>query len=299
VKAIFLSARKIPKAPILIALMATACSQGRITKVTPVTDTASFSAPRGGAWKVADSLWRSRRDAQKAWASLVAYRRAAEQQPKVAQLWTDYSHACYFLATYTEQNQRWSNPERSKGLYLEGARAAEAALYLHAEYRRKLSEGGDEAAAARALTGEWTEPAFWLAANRGRWALGEGRRTRMDGRDRFEALVRGIAARDPALYHGGPDRFLGVMFIAAPAPRADSARAHFDRAQAAGPLFFANRTLRAQYLSVFEKDSASFRALLEEVLRMPADTLPEAAVENAFEQAHARDLLSRQAELFP
>lgn len=298
-KAIFPSPRKIPKAPILASLLVAACAQGRITKVTPVTEVASFSAPRDRGWELADSLWLSRRDAQKAWASLVAYRRAAEQQPEVARLWTDYSHACYFLATYTEQNQRWSNPDRSKGLYLEGARAAEAALYLHAEYRRKLAEGADEAAAARALGGEWMESAFWLAANRGHWALGEGRRARTDGRDRFGALMRRIAARDPALYHGGPDRFLGVMFIAAPSPRADSASAHFDRAQAAGPLFFANRTLRAQYLSVFEKDSASFRALLEEVLRLPADTLPGAAVENEFEQARARDLLSRQAELFP
>jgi hypothetical protein len=276
-----------------------ACSQGRIIKVTPEAEAVAFEGDRGAAWISADSLWDQRRDTRKAWASLVAYRAAAAAQPRVPQLWTQYAHACYFLATYTEQNQEWSNPERAKGLYLEGTRAAEAALRLNAAYRDKLAQDGDENEALRVLTGPWHEPAFWLAANRGRWALGEGRRTRMDGRDRFEALVRGIAERSAGTYHGGPDRFLGVMYAVASTPQLDLARSHFDRALATQPLFFANLTLRAEYLAVAQKDSAAFRSLLESVLRMPADTLPEAAVENEYEQARATNLLSRQAEFFP
>ena len=284
---------------ILSTLLVIACTQGRIIKVTPTTEPISFSAEHQSSWKFAEKLWVLRRDPQSAWAALVAYRDAVQQQPKVAALWTDYAHACYFLATYTEQNQKWSNPERSKGLYLEGARAAETALRLNPTYRDKLAQNGDEAAAVRTLNDPWLEPAYWQAVTRGRWALGEGRRTGINRRDGFEAFVRGIALRTEGIYYGGPDRFLGVMFVVAPVPRLDSARAHFDRAYAAAPLFFANLTLRAEYLSVFEKDSAAFRTLLESVVRMPADTLPEAAIENEYEQARALSLLSRQAEFFP
>ena len=110
--------------------------------------------------------------------------------------------------------------------------------------------------------------------------MGEGRRIRLDGRDRFEGYMRGLAERQGDLYNGGPDRFLGVMFAAAPIPRADSARVHFDKASAIEPLFFANLTLRAEYLSVLEKDSVAFRETLERVLAMPSDTLPGAEIEN-------------------
>jgi hypothetical protein len=299
VKAIFSSVPRIPKAPILVALMAAACSQGRITKVTPAPEAASFSAPRSGAWKAADSLWNLRRDSQSAWSSLVSYRRAAAEQPRVAETWTGYARACHFVATYAEQNKEWSNPERMKSLYMEGARAAENALRLHPEYAKRLTETGDEADAVRVLNGPWLQPAYWLAANRRRWALQDGARPRLEGGESQERFMRYLAEHGESLLHGGPHRFLAVVFLTQPAPRADSARAHLDRAYALQPLYFANRTVRAQYLAVFEKDSAAFRSLLEEVLSSPADTLPEAAIENEYEQARARNLLSRQAELFP
>ena len=281
------------------AMFFTACAQGRITKVTHSTETVAFSGAHGGSWKFADDLWQLRRDPQSAWASLVAYRRAVEDQPRVAELWADYARACHFVATYVEPSKEWSNPERTKTLYMEGARAAESGLHLNAGYAQRLAETGDDAEAVLVLDGPWLEPAYWLAVNRRRWALQEGTRPRMDGGEPLDRLVRHVAARNESLLYGGPHRFLAVMFLTAPAPRADSARAHLDRAYALQPLYFANRTVRAQYLAVFEKDSASFRTLLEEVLSMPADTLPEAAIENEFEQARARDLLSRQAELFP
>ena len=279
-----------------------ACGQGRIIKVTPEAANeagVAYDAERGPQWQLADSLWESRSTPRKAWAALVAYREAVDQQPDAAALQTRYARACYFLATYTEQNQAWSNPERSKGLYLEGARAAESALRLHPGYLQKLAQGSDEMEAIRAVDGQWLEPAFWLAASRGRWALGEGRRTRMDGRDRLGSLVQDLAARGGSVYHGGPDRFLGVMFLATTTPKPDSARVHFERAATIAPLFFANFTLRAQYLAVYEKDSTGFRTLLETVLSLPADALPEVTAENTFEQARARDLLARQAEFFP
>jgi len=274
------------------------CAQGRIVKVTPSAEVA-FESARGETWREADSLWALRQDPRQAWISLLTYRDAVRDQPRAAELWTHYAQACYFLATYTEQNQEWSNPERSKGLYLEGARAAESALRLNPLYIDKFAQTADEGEAVNVLGGRWLEPAFWLAANRGRWALGEGRRARANGRDPLESLVRAVERRHPTAYYGGPDRFLGVLYIAAPEPRVDSARAHFDRALATAPLFFGNYTLRAEYLAVFEKDTASFRSLLETVISMPADTLPDAAIENAYEQARAHDLLSRQAELFP
>jgi hypothetical protein len=95
---------------------------------------------------------------------------------------------------------------------------------------------------------------------------------------------------------------MGVMLVVSPPGEGrdlDSARARFARAQRVAPLYFANHTLRAAYLATAERDTASFRELLEWVVAAPADTFPEAATENAFEQARARDLLSRQAELFP
>jgi hypothetical protein len=284
---------------LIAALLTAACTRGRIIQVTPAAGGAAFAAERGAEWKLAESLWDGRRDPQHAWDALVAYRAAAEEQPEAAELWTRYARACYFVATYTEQNQEWSNPERSKALYLEGARAAENTLRMHARYSARLAQTGDEAGAVRELEGPWTEAAFLLGANRGRWALSEGRRVRLDTRARLEDLMRAVAARDPKVFHGGPDRFLAVMFMVTAPAQPDSARAHFERATAIAPLYLANLTMRAEYLAVFQKDRAGFRSLLEEALRLPLDTLPEAALENEYEQARARELLSRQAELFP
>jgi hypothetical protein len=283
------------------ALLLAACAQGRIVKVTS-EPAPEFSAARGEEWSHADALWERRGNSEAAWSALVAYRLAVEEQPDAAELWTRYARACSFVATYTEGREAWSNPERRRGLYQEGVRAAETALRLHPGYARALAETGDDIAAMGTLQGRWLEPAFYLAVNRVRQSLAEDARARVTDRARLEAYMRALSARNGSILYGGPHRFMGVMFIAAPRGEGrnlDSARAHFARAQRIAPLYFANHTLRAAYLSTMERDTASFRELLEWVVATPADTFPEAATENAFEQARARELLARQAELFP
>lgn len=287
----------------IAAGLLSACAQGRVVPV--VSDPAvapAFTAARGDAWSDADALWEHRRNADSAWAALVAYRDAVEEQGDVPELWTRYARACSFVATYTEERKAWSNPERRRSLYQEGSRAAETALRMNPAYARALAETGDEIVAVGRLDGRWLEPAFYLAVNGARQSLTEDARSRAAGRARLKAFAEVLSKRNDSLFYGGIHRFMGVMFAVSSAGHdggADSARAHFARAQRIAPLYFANHTLRAAYLSTLERDTASFRELLEWVVATPADTLPEAATENAFEQARARDLLSRQAELFP
>jgi hypothetical protein len=234
-----------------------------------------------------------RQNPKQARAALSAYRRAAKKQKDVPELMTRLSRACHLVATYVEQG-----PERSEFLYGEGALAAEAALQLHPGFHEMLQESGDEIEAVREVDGPYLESAFWYAANLGRLANMDGARARIGNRDRLEAFIQRVLSRNDTLYYGGAHRFLGVMYLVLPTPIPDSARRHFENALTVSPLFLGTRTLKAENQAVREKNTAVFPEQLEAVLRMPPETMPEAAAENRYEQQRARALLQSEAKLF-
>ncbi len=273
----------------VLALGLAACS-GRLVKVAPACDFAPYSSAKGAAWLRADSLWNLRRDSASARAALDEYRRAAKRQNKVPELLTRWARAGYFVATYVE-----TRPDQKESLYLEGAFAAEKALMQQPGFYRVFQASGDEVEAVGQINGPFVASAFWYAANLGRLANLEGAKARIGSRERLEAFIVKVLAKNEGFYYGGAHRFLGVMYMVLPQPNSDSARLHFERALQLAPLYFGTRTLMAEYLFAPEKDTADFRAQLEFVLHANPDTLPEAAPENFFEQKRARRLLAEES----
>ncbi len=278
---------------ISLALYFGGCSEGRVHKIGAPTQPTSFTSLKEARWLKADSLWELRQRPEQAIQSLKGYRKAAEKQKKVPELLTRLSHANYFVATYIE-----SHTERSEALYREGAEVAEQALLCDPRFKKIREESGDETEAVQQVDGPYLEAAFWYAANLGRIVnLGDAK-TRIGNRQHLEAFIKRVLLKNDSLYYGGAHRFLGIMYLVLPNPQIDSARSHFQMALQVSPLFFATRTLMAEYLCVKEKDTTAFREQLRFVLHTSPDTLLKASAENFYEQKRAEKLLAAESRLF-
>jgi hypothetical protein len=117
-----------------------------------------------------------------------------------------------------------------------------------------------------------------------------------------EATMRRILELDDSFYYGSPHLFMATYLAARPAVlggNLSKAREHFETAlaQAQGKLLMA-RVLFARYYAVGVGDRALFEDTLQEVLKMPADRVPELTLSNVLAKRKARELLEKADEYF-
>jgi hypothetical protein len=101
---------------------------------------------------------------------------------------------------------------------------------------------------------------------------------------------------DPAYYHAGADRLLGIYYAAAPpvvGGNLDRSKRHFDAAIAADPGYQMTSVFVAEFLARKLKDRALFEQRLQAVIASPPDQDGELAAENAAARKKAQRLLGR------
>ena len=118
----------------------------------------------------------------------------------------------------------------------------------------------------------------------------------------LEAAMERLLELDDSYSYGSPHLLVGTYLAAKPAILGgDIAKAkdHFDRALAlADGKFLPAKVLYAKYYARRIQDRGLFVQTLEEVLRAPADSVPELTLSNVMAKEQARELLENADEYF-
>jgi hypothetical protein len=169
------------------------------------------------------------------------------------------------------------------------------------ELEQRLAAGIDMARAVRVLDRGAAPLLYWYVANLGRWAAGGGAGLLLNTRSAVIGSLEHLRRIDPAYFHGGADRLLGVYYAVAPAfvgGDLGKSRSHFDAALRAGPDYLANAVLAAEFLDRKTHDRAAFEGRLRRVLTSRVTSAPDLAPENDLERRKARALLDRAESYF-
>ena len=197
-----------------------------------------------------------------------------------------------------------TDPERAKIFY---QRATEYALRLVRQDRAlatALDGPLEEFQAELARRGRADVPGiFWAAFSTGGYLnLAFDKPDALAQLPRVEAMMKFVAAADPAFFHGGADMFLGTLYggrarILGGDP--ERSRRHFESAlRINGGAFLMTQVFFARSYAVQTQNEQLFNELLTKVESASLDILPEFRLANAFAKQKARRLLSNQSELF-
>ncbi|KAB2892674.1 MAG: hypothetical protein F9K40_17965, partial [Kofleriaceae bacterium] len=156
--------------------------------------------------------------------------------------------------------------------------------------KRALGVPFEEALALVADEREAAPPLYWWAQCRMLAANERGLGATIAAHKAVFTVMERVAALDPDYWYAGADRYLGVIYAAAPAIAGGDlvrSRAHFEAARARAPGFLETELLYA----MFHRD----RTLLEAVARGDgADPDPELAPEQEVARKKAQLLRDRE-----
>ncbi len=144
---------------------------------------------------------------------------------------------------------------------------------------------------------------FWAASCWGSWiSLNQGSMEAMAELPRVELLMKKVLELDEAFYFGGAHIFMGALEASKPKVAGgdlDRARDHFLRAIELGDeKFLMARIYYADYYAKKAFDEELFISILEKVLEIPADIVPELTLLNTVAHAKAKEMLGRVDEYF-
>lgn len=196
-------------------------------------------------------------------------------------------------------------PQRAGMLYARAMDYGRRALLAQRPATRSLIDQpyDDFAQITQHLGKEDVAVVFWAASSWGAWIS-----THLDSMaaiaqlPRVTYLMEWVLTQDETFLDGAPHVFLGVYHAALPAllgGSPDRARKHFDRALEIGQrqsLIVQVQMARYYARQIFDREL--FVALLEEVIRTPADTNPNLRLQNMAAKQQARVLLEQADELF-
>ena len=192
-----------------------------------------------------------------------------------AQIPLKLTYAYFFLAN---AHIIWEDDEDAlKVAYDKGVMAGERAIKLLSPDFAKMIKG-----------------LYWYATNLGRWATLDGITTLLSNKDRIFAIMQHCEKLDETFFHGAPHRYFGVAYTKIPFPSGDlpKSRGEFEKAVAIAPTYADSKVLFAETYAAKAGDRALFKKLVEEVLALPDDVIPELVPETKNAKRKAAILLA-------
>lgn len=281
-----------------------ACSAGRKAQweagAAPAA-TASAGESFEGLVAAGDEGWNSRGDRAALEKAISSWERAAALNPSDPKVWTKLSHAYYFLS-----DAHLRKEGESSAAYLDtfekGVSAGERALAAgNPEFKKAMQEGRRVEDSIKLCGTDSLDAMYWYATNLGKWARAKGFATTVGNKDRIKAVMDYVLALSPTFFHGAPHRYFGAYYAVAPGFAGgdlNKSREHFERSLQIAPNYPGTKVLMADTYATKKDDRALFERLLNEVLAMPNDAIPELVPETQNEKDKARTLLAKAAELF-
>lgn len=279
--------------------LATACATTREEKFDAAPATAAApEATEAATGLVAegDALWAERTDREKLKAALAKWEEAFKAAPG-GELAVKLSRGHYFLA---DGHYALDPDEENRDAHYNlGTEWGERAIGLMAPGFVTAKKAGEKVPDALKKAPAEAAPAFyWWATNLGKWAAGKGLMTLLKYKDDVKATIDHVAATDEGFFYGAAHRYLGAYHAKAPGGSLEASETHFKKAVEMAPDYLGTKVLWADYLCTKQRDRATYKRLLEEVLAADANSNPDIAAENAVEQKKAQKLLADIDDLF-
>jgi|GEM_PF-4129048 len=277
-----------------LAVFCVGCSSQVRIQPRPEIPVALWNAPQDRLWLEADSLFALRLDAKEAVKAEKAFSKAAQAQPGIPALLTEWSRACFVVGLYGGLD-----PEESQAYFRKGVAIGEGAMRLHPEYDHVLSETEDRNEAVFLLNGPFVEAVYWTAANEGRKLNASDRYVRKSGTGKFSALVDFLLANGETLHSGGAHRMAGALAYRRQDGDNKLGDYHFQRALAIDPGYAGNYLVQAEFKAASLGDKRSFVEILNRLVDQPPDSLASLSPDDGLERRRARYLLAHADDLFP
>jgi tetratricopeptide (TPR) repeat protein len=245
-----------------------------------------------------DEGWAKRTDPAAVRSAITEWEKAAAADPKNLEVLVKLTRGTYFLAdAYLRGNQKEYLEAMDKAVKW-GEKAMVAAS---PEFEAKMRDGAKIPEAVKLVPKAGVPAMYWYASALGKWAKMKGFAVLLGQKDNVKAAMDRCLELDPTFYHGGPHRYFGAFYAAAPAFAGgdlEKSKVHFNKSLEIEPNFPGTKVLWAQELAVKEQDEETFEKLLNEVLAVPDDAIPEVMPEIISEKVKAKELLAEQSELF-
>lgn len=289
-------------------LPALACGTGRKSQwEAPPTAAATApppaaSAPEAAAAPAGDEAseaWEKRHDRAALEKAIAAWEAAVAAQPDDVERLARLSRAYYVLA---DGHLRKGGPKSAP--YLEAfekgtARGERALAASNPGFKSRVVRGDKVEEAIQMVGREGLEAMYWYAVNLGKWSRAKGLAALLGNKDRVKAVMTRALELDERFFHGAPHRYFGAYWSLVPVGRdLDKSKEHFEKSLAIAPNYAGTKVLMAESYAVKKQDRALFKRLLDEVLAMPDDAIPELVPETRMEKEKARELLAQMEELF-
>lgn len=247
----------------------------------------------------ADGHWAKREDKAEALAAIAAWQEASKLDPTDAGIALKLTYAWYFVANahlFWEEDEDGMKAAYDKGV-TEGERAIKLLSPAFAEHIRN-GKPWEQAIPAVDKAGQ---PAlYWYATNLGRWATLDGITTLLSNKDRVFAIMEHCLKLDETFFHGAPHRYFGVAYTKIPFPSGDLPRSRkaFERAIELDPKYPDTRVLFAESYAAKAGDKELYLRLVNEVIAMPDDIIPELVPETRNAKRKAKKMLDEAGDLF-
>lgn len=262
------------------------------------TDDGGASADAGAVSAAGDQHWEKRTDPAAIRSALAEWEKAAEANPKNLDLMVKLTRGHYFLADgYLRDDEKAYLATMDKAVKW-GERAMVAAS---PDFEAKMRDGGKIPEAVKVVPKEGVAAMYWYASSLGKWAKKKGFAVLLGQKDNVKATMDRCLELDPNFFYGGPHRYFGAYYAIAPAFAGgdlEKSKVHFNKSLEIEPNYVGTKVLWAGELSVKQQDEDTFVKLLNEVLAMPDDAIPELMPEIMVEKAKAKELLAQQDDLF-
>ncbi len=264
----------------------------------PAVDTPSPQAARVARDQAA-AHWAGRLAEAETRAATLAWERAVQNDASDAASWSMLARARFFLADgFLILRQETGDAAAARELvatHEAGAAAAEAGLRATSpELARRRAQGVPIADAIAGLDAAAMPLAFWWAQNTILWASARGLTALLRYHQPVFQVMERVAALAPETWYGGPDRYFGTVFAAAPAFAGgdlQKGRRHFEQSLARAPDLIDTYALYAQLYARPAKDDALYQQLVARALATPVDVIPELVPEQTIAKQKAQKLL--------
>jgi tetratricopeptide (TPR) repeat protein len=292
----------------LFALATSGCGTGRKAQWdAPATPAAGSSAGGGAAESggvvedaaaAGEAAWQQRGTRAGLEQTIARWEAVVAAQPGDGATWARLSRAYYLLADGYHRNEPKS--DAYLGTFEKGTAAGERALAaLNPEFKARVTKGDKVEEAIKVVGKEGLDAMYWYAVNLGKWSRAKGLAALLGNKDRVKGVITRVLELEETYFHGAPHRYFGAYWSLLPVGRdLDKSRQHFETSLQIAPDYAGTKVLMAETYAVKQQDRALFQKLLDEVLSMPDDALPDLVPETGIEKEKARELKAKVDDLF-
>ncbi len=245
-----------------------------------------------------DAHWDKRTSADEIKAAIASWEKAAEADPKNADVLVKLTRAHYFLADgYLRNDDKAYLEMMDKGVKW-GEKAMVAAS---PEFEAKMRDGTKYPEAVKSVGAAGVPAMYWYASSLGKWAKKKGFAVLLGQKDNVKATMDRCLELDPNFYYGGPHRYFGAYYAIAPSFAGgdlEKSKVHFKKSLEIEANYIGTKVLWAAELAVKQQDEETFDKLLAEVLATKDDVIPEVTPETIVEKQKAQELIDQKDDLF-